>query len=244
MKFAQHRHANWYFELRQVLLTHIKLDVENGCFKSIPCKIYIIALHKIKGLQAKLAITLKEQFMFSNLEKFSSASKSQLESQLESANGLAHKVVVAGEKAMALNTAAAKTYLEESSAAVKELFSLKDPQAFFALLQAQGKQSADKAAVYARQLSETVSSVNADFTQAAEAHIADSKSKVIALMDEATKNAPAGSEKAVDMLKSVLGNANAGYEQLSKSAKQAVEAVEAQVAKVVVQVSDAVKKVA
>ena len=182
--------------------------------------------------------------MFSNLEKLSSESKAQLESQLEVANGLAHKVVSAGEKTIALNTAAAKSYLEESNAMVKELFSLKDPQALFALLTAQGKQSADKAAAYARQLSETVASVNADFTQAAEAQIADSKNKVIALVDEATKNAPAGSEKAVDMLKSVIGNANAGYEQLSKSAKQAVEAVEAQVAKAVVQVSDAAKKVA
>ncbi len=182
--------------------------------------------------------------MFSNLEKLSSASKAQLESQLEVANGLAHKVVAAGEKTIALNTAAAKSCLEESNAMVKELFSLKDPQALFALLTAQGKQSADKATAYARQLSETISGVNADFTQAAEAQIADSKSKVIALMDEATKSAPAGSEKAVDMLKSVIGNANASYEQLSKSAKQAVEAVEAQVAKASVQFSDAVKKVA
>jgi phasin family protein len=226
------------------LLMHIKSCLENACHKSIPCKIYIVAMHKIHRRLAKSVITLKEQFMFSNLEKLSSASKAQLESQLEVANGLAHKVVAAGEKTIALNTAAAKSCLEESNAMVKELFSLKDPQALFALLTAQGKQSADKATAYARQLSETISGVNADFTQAAEAQIADSKSKVIALMDEATKSAPAGSEKAVDMLKSVIGNANASYEQLSKSAKQAVEAVEAQVAKASVQFSDAVKKVA
>jgi phasin family protein len=201
-------------------------------------------LHKIDRHPAKPAIKLKEHFMFSNLEKLSSVSKAQLEAQMETVNGLTHKVVAAGEKTIALNTAAAKAYMEESNAAVKELFSLKDPQAFFALLTAQGKQSVDKATLYVRQLNETVSSVNADFTQAAEAQIADSKNKVIALMDEATKSVPAGSEKAVDMLKSVFGNASASYEQLTKSAKQAVQAVEAQVAKATVQLSDVTKKVA
>ena len=60
--------------------------------------------------------------MFSNLEKLSSVSKAQLEAQMETVNGLAHKVVAASEKTIALNTAVAKAYLEESNAFVKELF--------------------------------------------------------------------------------------------------------------------------
>ena len=182
--------------------------------------------------------------MFSNLEKFSTASKAQFESQFETANTLAHKTVEAGEKTMSLHTAAVKSYFEESSAAVKQMFSLKDPQAFFALVAAQGKHNADKAAAYTRQLSETATGITAEFTQATEAQIAAAKNKVVALLDEVTKSAPAGSEKAVEMLKSVIGSANAGYDQLSKSAKQAVEAVEAHVSKAAVQLSDAVKKVA
>jgi phasin family protein len=182
--------------------------------------------------------------MFSNLEKFSTASKAQLAAQFDTSNALVHKIVEAGEKTIALNTAAAKSYLEESGAAMKQMFSLKDPQALFALLSAQGKHNADKAAAYARQLTETASAINAEFTHATEAQIADSKSKVVAMMDEVTKSAPAGSEKAVEMLKSVIGSANAGYDQLSKSAKQAVEAVEAQVNKAAVQLSEVAKKVA
>ena len=42
-----------------------------------------------------------------------------------------------------------------------------------------------------------------------------------------SKNAPAGSENAVAILKSAIGNASAGYEQFSKTSKQAVEAIEA-----------------
>jgi hypothetical protein len=42
-----------------------------------------------------------------------------------------------------------------------------------------------------------------------------------------TKNAPAGSETFVSAaVKTAISNANAGYEQFSKTTKQAVEAIE------------------
>lgn len=182
--------------------------------------------------------------MFSNLEKFSSETKALFESQFASFNTLASKAVEGGEKVIALNVAAAKSYAEESSIAAQQLFSAKDPQAFFALAITQAKLNADKAASYGCHLTEIVSSIKADFTKTAEAQIADSKNMVTALVDELTKNAPAGSENAIAMLKSVIDNANAGYEQLTKTTKQAVETVEAHVAKATDQLSQAVKKAA
>ncbi|MFD2272544.1 hypothetical protein ACFS07_19025 [Undibacterium arcticum] len=44
-----------------------------------------------------------------------------------------------------------------------------------------------------------------------------------AAVDAVAKNAPAGSESAVGILKSVVANANTGYEQLSTSVKQNAE---------------------
>ena len=52
---------------------------------------------------------------------------------------------------------------------------------------------------------------------------------MISLVDEVSKNAPAGSESAVALFKSALNNANAGYEQFTKSAKAAAETFEANV---------------
>ena len=46
------------------------------------------------------------------------------------------------------------------------------------------------------------------------------------LIEDLAKSAPAGSENAVAMLKTTMANAHAGYEQLSKVAKQAGEAME------------------
>ena len=91
-------------------------------------------------------------------------------------------------------------------------------------------------------MSDIAAGLKADFEKTAEAQIADSKSKVAALIDEAIKNAPAGSEQAVAILKSAIGNADAGYEQLTKAVKQAAETVEAQVAKASEQLTQAVSK--
>jgi phasin family protein len=106
--------------------------------------------------------------MFSNLDKFSTATKALFESQFATFNALASKAVEGGEKAIALNIAAAKAYAEESGVAAQQLFSAKDPQAFFALVASQAKLNADKATSYGTHLTEIVSSVKADFTKAAE----------------------------------------------------------------------------
>lgn len=175
--------------------------------------------------------------MFSNQEQFNSVTKVLFESQIAAFRELGSKTVKGVEKVIALNTAAAKEYAEESGVAARQLFSAKDPQAFFALAAEQTKLNADKATTYGRRLTEIVSSINADLTKTTEAQIADSKNKVTALVDEVVKSAPAGSEQAVAILKSVIGNASTGYEQLTKATQQAVETVEAQVVKATEQFS-------
>ncbi len=182
--------------------------------------------------------------MLSNLEKFSSLTKALFESQFATFNALASKAVEGGEKAIALNIAAVKAYAEESNVAAKQLFSAKDPQEFFALATTQAKLNGEKTSSYGRHLTEIVSGIKNDFTKAAETQIADSKNRVVALVDEVIKQAPAGSENAMAMLKSAIGNANSGYEQLTKTTKQAVEAIDAQVLKASNQLSQAVKKAA
>ena len=180
--------------------------------------------------------------MFSNLEKLSAATKALFESQLASFNTLASKAVEGGQKTIALNISAAKAAAEETSVSTQQLFSSKDPQAFFELAAKQAKLNAENAASFGQQLTQIMSGVNADFTKTAEAQIAESKSKVTALVAEVIKNAPAGSENAVAMLKSVVDNANAGFEQVSKAQKQTVDAVKAQVAKASDQLVQATKK--
>jgi hypothetical protein len=49
-------------------------------------------------------------------------------------------------------------------------------------------------------------------------------------IDQLSKNAPAGSEGAVALIKSSLANVNSAYESVANAARQAAEAAESNVA--------------
>jgi len=167
--------------------------------------------------------------MFAIPEQFSNATKANFESQFALFSSLTNKAFEGVEKFVDLNITAAKASLEESSSATKQLLAAKDPQEFFSLSAAQAQPNAEKAIAYGRHLASIATGATAEFSKAAEAQIAETNRKVISLVDEVSKNAPAGTENAVAMFKSALNNANAGYEQFTKSAKAAAETFEANV---------------
>ena len=79
--------------------------------------------------------------------------------------------------------------------------------------------AADKAAAYSRHVYDIVAGTTAEVSKAAEATMADGQKKVLALVDTAVKNAPAGSESAVAMVKSAVAAANNAYESAHKAAQ-------------------------
>lgn len=179
--------------------------------------------------------------MLSYQEQLSNATRSQMETMLEMMTSMATKTFEGMEKIVELNMTVAKTSIEESTAAVQQLLSAKDPQSFMALTASQAQPSAEKALAYARHLAAITSGLQTEFTKATEAQITENNRKVVALVEEVSKNAPAGSENVINFMKSAIGNASAGYEQLSKSTKQAVEAMESNIANATTQMSQAAK---
>lgn len=165
--------------------------------------------------------------MFAIPEQFSAASKANFEAQLSLITALTNKAFEGVEKVVDLNLNIAKASLEESNSAAKQFLSAKDPQEWLSLAAAQAQPNAEKALAYGRHLASIASGVQAEFTKAAEAQIAETSRKVLELVEEVSKNAPAGSENAVTLFKTAIGNANAGYEQLTKTTKHAVETLEA-----------------
>ncbi|MES2150347.1 MAG: phasin family protein [Pseudomonadota bacterium] len=182
--------------------------------------------------------------MFAIPEQFSNATKANFESQFAIFSSLTSKAFEGMEKLIELNITAAKASLEETSIATKQLLSAKDPQEFFTLSAAQAQPTAEKAVSYGRQLASIAAGTQAEFSKAAEQQIAETNRKVISLVDEVSKNAPAGSENVVAAIKATIGNANAGYEQLTKTTKQAVEALETNVNAAVSQFTQAAQKAA
>jgi phasin family protein len=157
-------------------------------------------------------------------------------------SALTSKTFEGMEKLMELNINTAKAALENSSATARRLLAAKDPQEFFSLTTANTQPSAEKALSYSRQVASIAADTGAEFSRAAESQFAEVNRKVISLVDEVTKNAPAGSETYVSAFKTAISNANAGYEQFSKTTKQAAQAIESNMNAAVSQFSQAAGK--
>ncbi len=181
--------------------------------------------------------------MFAIPEQFSNATKANFETQFALFSSLTAKTFESVEKLVELNISTARAALENNSNAARQLLAAKDPQEFFQLTAAQAQPSAEKAVAYNRQLAAIATGTGAEFSKAAEGQIVEANRKVIALVDEVSKNAPAGSETFVAAFKTAISNANAGYEQFSKTTKQAVETIENNVNAAVSQFSQAAAKV-
>ncbi|HBI69270.1 TIGR01841 family phasin [Massilia sp. IC2-278] len=180
--------------------------------------------------------------MFAIPEQFSNATKANLESQFALMSSLTSKTFESMEKLVELNINTARATLSDSSSAARQLLAAKDPQEFFQLSAAQAQPNAEKALTYSRQLASIASGTGAEFSKAAEGQIVEANRKVIALVDEVSKNAPAGSETFVAAVKTAISNANAGYEQFSKTTKQAVEAIESNMNAAISQYSNVAAK--
>lgn len=159
-------------------------------------------------------------------EQFAAAYQTSLETFF----ALAQTTFEGVEKMVELNLNAARASLEETVGKTKSLMSVKDPQEFLSFGASQFQPNAEKAVAYSRHLYDIASSTQAEFSRVAEAQIAEANKKLVAFIDTASKNAPAGSETAVAMVKSAVAAANSAYDTMTKAAKQAVEIAEANVA--------------
>lgn len=177
--------------------------------------------------------------MFTPSIKFPAASQASLEAQAGACTALAGKAFEGIEKIADLNLKAARAGFEDLTSNVKSLLSASGPQEFYALASAQTQPALEKIVAYNRQLGAIVADLQNDLAKVVEGQLAEASQKVGSLVDEMSKNAPAGSENALNMLKSAMGNAQAGYEQFSKSGKQAAQALGDNLDAVVKEVSKA-----
>jgi phasin family protein len=156
-------------------------------------------------------------------DQFVAAQKASLETLF----GLTNKAFEGVEKLVELNLQVARTSLSEAAETTQAALSVKDAQELLNLQAGLLQPAAEKAAAYSRHLYDIVAGTNAEVTKAAEATLAESQKKVLALVDTAVKNAPAGSESAVAMVKSAVAAANNAFESVQKAAKQATDVAEA-----------------
>jgi phasin family protein len=125
-----------------------------------------------------------------------------------------------------LNLTASKAALAEAGDHAKAILSVKDAQELLALQSGLMQPLAEKTAAYSRHLYDIATGSSAEFGKAFEDQAADGQRKFMGLVDNAAKNAPAGSESAVAVMKSAVAAANNALESVQKAVKQATEVAE------------------
>ena len=146
---------------------------------------------------------------------------------LETLFGLTQKAFEGVEKLVELNVQATKAALAESANHTQAVLSVKDAQELLALQAGLMQPLAEKTAAYSRHLYDIASGTGAEFGKAFEAQATDAQKKFMAVVDNAAKNAPAGSETAVAVFKSAVAAGTNALESVQKAVKQATEMAEA-----------------
>ncbi|MEI8324544.1 MAG: TIGR01841 family phasin [Betaproteobacteria bacterium] len=146
---------------------------------------------------------------------------------VETLFGLTTKAFEGVEKLVELNVTASRAALEEVASHTKSVLSVKDAQELLALQAGMLQPLAEKTAAYSRHLYDIATGAGSEFTKAFEGQAAEAQSKFMGVVDSAAKNAPAGSEAAVAVMKGAVTAANSAFESVQKAVKQASDAAEA-----------------
>jgi phasin family protein len=163
---------------------------------------------------------------------------------LETLFGLTNKAFEGVEKLVELNLQVAKASLGEVAESTKAALSVKDAQELVALQAGLLQPAAEKAAAYSRHLYDIAAATGAEVSKVAESQVADLQKSFSGLVDTAVKNAPAGSENAVALVKSAMAAANNAYESVHKATKQAADVAEANFQAITTQAVNATKQAA
>jgi phasin family protein len=163
---------------------------------------------------------------------------------VETLFGLTSKAFEGVEKLVELNVTATKAALAEAAGTTQAALSVKDAQELLALQASLFQPFAEKTAAYSRHLYDISSAATAEFAKTFESQAADAQKKFMAVVDNASKNAPAGSETAVAVFKSAVAAGNNALESVQKAVKQAAEVAEANFNSVATQAVNATKTTA
>jgi len=146
---------------------------------------------------------------------------------LETLFGLTSKAFEGVEKLVELNVTAAKAALSETASHSQAVLSVKDAQELLALQASLFQPLAEKTAAYYSHVRDIAAGTGAEFSKAFESQAAEAQKKFVAAVDNAAKNAPAGTETSVAVFKSAVAAANNAFESVQKAVKQASDAAEA-----------------
>lgn len=148
------------------------------------------------------------------------------QSNVEALADLSGQAFAGFEKLVELNVAASKAAMSESFSHLQALLAATDAQQMLALQTGLVQPLVEKSAAYSRHVYDITSGTGAEFSKAFEEKFEQVQSAYAAMMDNMFKNAPAGSETAVAVMRSAMSAGQNAIESAQAAAKQAMALAE------------------
>ncbi|MBV8210498.1 MAG: phasin family protein [Burkholderiaceae bacterium] len=136
-------------------------------------------------------------------------------------SSIGNALVTATEKLSHLNIAASRKALDGVTETAQSLSGVKDPSDLLAVSGASAQPSFERLVGYTRDVVGIANGVSAEIAKVVEQQIAEGNRRIAEVLDYASKNAPAGSEQAVAMLRGAVAAANSAFDTTSKVTRQA-----------------------
>ena len=133
------------------------------------------------------------------------------------------------EKLVKLNITAAKLAFAQGVEGAAAVVAVKDVQELFSLPGKYAESNMQTALGYSRGLYEVVSAAQSQYSAFAEEAIAGYTKGLASWVEKASKSAPAGSEVAINAMKSTVAATTAAFDQFQKATKQVVSLADASV---------------
>ncbi|MEZ5659971.1 MAG: phasin family protein [Burkholderiaceae bacterium] len=149
---------------------------------------------------------------------------------IKASNALAGKGIEAMQKLAELNMKVMKSSLESGAEQMKSLMSVKDIKELNETLVTLAQPRSEAFSQYAKDAYAITTEANAEVTKMFEAQVEEGHKQLSTMIDGMAKNAPAGTEGAIGLMKQALTASRTAYEQASKAGKQVVEMAEANLA--------------
>ncbi len=161
-------------------------------------------------------------------ESFTAAGKAGLDASI----AIAQTQFAAAEKYASLSINTAKASFDDASAHLRAVVSTQDPQEIARLNGSAAQPALQKAATYVQSVYDVATEAQANLTKFVEAQGVEFNRTFANTIDAIAKNAPAGSDGAINAMKSSFAAWTSACDGWSKFAKQTSEVAEANFTKV------------
>jgi phasin family protein len=155
-----------------------------------------------------------------------------------------HLAADSAEKLVQFQYKTSQAAFAETINNARALAAVKDVQEFGTLATSIAQPAAENTMAYARHVQTLLGEVQGEFAKFFDGHVRELNLRVGSLVDQASKSAPAGSDVAVNAVKSALSAANQAYDAATKAGKQFADMTEASIQSASTSVSASRKKAA